>query len=70
MAVHTFLSFYPHQYVEVMDTKVHTPKESVFGLLRSYAFVIAGLIVLTILSNGCSLVVPKIVAFAIDSYTA
>jgi ATP-binding cassette, subfamily B, bacterial len=45
------------------------PEASLFGLLRPYAFFIALLILLTVLSNGLSLAIPQIISYAIDSYS-
>jgi ATP-binding cassette subfamily B protein len=42
---------------------------SLFGLLKPYWVLVTILIVLTILSNALNLVVPKIIANAIDTYT-
>lgn len=44
-------------------------KPTLFSLLRPYSWFIALLVTLTIVSNGLNLVVPKIIAHAIDSYT-
>ncbi len=44
-------------------------KPSLFGLLKPYSFFIAGLVILTVIANGLNLVVPKIIASAIDTYT-
>src|ERR1700691_3853461 len=38
-------------------------------LLKPYRWLIATLVVLTVVGNGLNLVVPKIVAHAIDAYT-
>jgi ATP-binding cassette subfamily B protein len=38
------------------------------GLVKPYGWFIAGIIVLTVVSNGLSLVIPKLVAAAIDAY--
>jgi len=46
-----------------------TVKPNLISLLRPYSWFIVLLIVLTIISNGLNLVVPKIIAHAIDSYT-
>jgi ATP-binding cassette, subfamily B, bacterial len=43
--------------------------DSLIKLLKPYSWLIIWLLVLTILSNGLNLVIPKIVSFAIDSYT-
>lgn len=53
-----------------MEVKASPARDSIFGFLKSYSLIITGLIVLTILANGLWLVVPKIVSFAIDSFTA
>jgi len=45
------------------------PAPSLFGLLRPYAWLIAALVLLTILSNALNLAVPQIIARAIDTYT-
>lgn len=41
---------------------------SLIGLLKPYRKLIYGLVVLTVLGNGLSLVVPKLIAGAIDEY--
>lgn len=46
---------------------VPTPP-NLLGLLRPYARLIALLILLTVASNGLNLVIPKLIAHAIDSY--
>lgn len=43
---------------------------SLFSLLRPYAWIIALLVLLTILSNALNLAVPQITARAIDTFTA
>jgi ATP-binding cassette subfamily B protein len=45
-----------------------TKTPSLFGLLKPYTFLIGLLVVLTIISNALSLVVPKLMAAAIDDY--
>ncbi|MFZ1075716.1 MAG: ABC transporter ATP-binding protein [Minisyncoccia bacterium] len=42
---------------------------NLFGLLKPYAFLVGVLIVLTIGSNALSLIVPKIISSAIDTYS-
>ncbi len=42
---------------------------SLFGLMRRYIGIIVVLVVLTIIANGLSISVPKIIAVAIDTYT-
>ena len=44
-------------------------KPSLFVLLRPYPGLIVSLVLLTIIANGLSISVPKIIALAIDSYT-
>jgi len=44
-------------------------KPNLISLLRPYSWLIVILIVLTIVSNGLNLVIPKIIAHAIDGYT-
>lgn len=46
-----------------------TVKPNLISLLRPYSWFIALLVILTIISNGLNLVVPKIISHAIDSYT-
>lgn len=53
-----------------MPTPSPAPSPSLFGLLRPYSSIITVLVILTVLANGLNLTVPKIVSFAIDSYTA
>ncbi len=53
---------------ENIKTRQNVP--GLFGLLRRYTGVIILLIVLTIVANGLSISVPKIIARAIDSYTS
>jgi ATP-binding cassette subfamily B protein len=42
---------------------------SLFSLIKPYKFYIALLVLLTIVGNSLNLAVPKIISFAIDSYT-
>jgi ATP-binding cassette, subfamily B, bacterial len=46
-----------------------TVKPNLISLLKPYTWFIVLLVVLTIISNGLNLVVPKIIAHAIDGYT-
>ena len=46
-----------------------TVKPNLISLLRPYKWFIVLLILLTIISNGLNLVIPKIIAHAIDSFT-
>jgi len=52
------------------ETKKIPSKRNIFGLLSPYKGMLFWLIVLAFVSNGLSLVIPKIVAGGIDSYTA
>jgi ATP-binding cassette subfamily B protein len=45
------------------------PGPNLFGLLKPYSRLILLLVVLTILGNSLNLVVPKLISYAIDSYT-
>jgi ATP-binding cassette subfamily B protein len=42
---------------------------SIFGVLKPYKFMIAGLIVLALLSNAVNLVIPKIISHSIDDFS-
>jgi len=46
------------------------PAPSLLTLLRPYRAWVAGLVVLTVLANGLNLIVPKLIAGAIDAYDA
>jgi len=52
------------------EKKPGKPQPSVFGLLKPYGSWILLLVVLTIAANGLNLAVPKIIASAIDAFTA
>jgi ATP-binding cassette subfamily B protein len=41
---------------------------TLLGLVRPYKWLVAGLVVFAIASNALSLVIPKLIAYAIDSY--
>jgi ATP-binding cassette subfamily B protein len=45
------------------------PGGGLFGLLQPYRGLVATLVVMTIVGNGLSLVVPKLISHAIDAYT-
>lgn len=49
--------------------KKNKNNDNLIKLLKPYSWLIVWLLILTILSNGLNLVIPKIVSFAIDSYT-
>ena len=60
-----------HRFNQKLGQKVKSGKKSSFGLLklvRPYGWFIAGIIALTVASNGLSLVIPKLIAGAIDVY--
>ena len=45
------------------------PKPSLIGLLKPYYPYVIGLVILTVIANGLTLIVPKIIASAIDTYS-
>jgi len=52
------------------NAKTSLPVPSLFGLLGKYRIIISWLVVFTVIANGLSIAVPKIIASAIDSYVA
>ncbi len=54
----------------ITEAGVNIPPESLFGLLRRYASMISALVVLTIIASGLTVVVPKIISAAIDTYAS
>ena len=54
--------------MEKKNIKQNKSGAGLIGLVRPYGWFIAGIIVLTVASNGLSLVIPKLVAAAIDAY--
>ncbi len=44
------------------------PSSGLFKLIKPYSWFIAGIIALTVASNGLSLFIPKLIAGAIDAY--
>ncbi len=50
------------------DKKENRKAPSLFSVIRPYGWFVAGIIVLTVASSALSLVVPKLVAAAIDAY--
>jgi len=50
------------------DKKEKRNAPSLFSVIRPYGWFVAGIIALTVASSGLSLVVPKLVAAAIDAY--
>ena len=51
-----------------MNTASPQKKNTIFTFLKPYAWMIILLIVLTIAGNGLNLILPKIIAQAIDSF--
>src|SRR5438067_116380 len=45
------------------------PERALFGLLKPYRGLVVILVLLTLAGNALNLVVPKLIAHAIDSYT-
>ena len=52
-----------------MSKRPGPPGPNLFGLLKPYSRLILLLVVLTILGNSLNLVVPKLISYAIDTYT-
>lgn len=50
-------------------SKFKKPEANLFSLLKPYRFLIASLVILTILSNALNLAIPQIISHAIDSYS-
>ena len=50
------------------NRKTRYPK-NIYGVLKAYALLVALLTFLTLAANGLNLILPKIIASAIDSYT-
>jgi ATP-binding cassette subfamily B protein len=55
------------KYTNLNDNASET-SPSLFGLLKRYKGIIAMLVILTVIANGLSISVPKIIASAIDTY--
>lgn len=51
------------------DRPAGKKKTNIFSLLKNYRIMIFGLILFTLLGNGMNLIIPKIVAHGIDTYT-
>jgi len=47
-----------------------TPPKGLFDLLKPYSLIIGFIIILTIASNALNLIIPKIIASTIDTYTS
>ncbi|MFA7208766.1 MAG: ABC transporter ATP-binding protein [Parcubacteria group bacterium] len=52
------------------NSRTELPPSGLFGLLRRYSGIIIALSIVTVIANGLSISVPKIIAGAIDSYTS
>lgn len=50
------------------EKEIQNKEPSLFGLLKPYKFLIFALVILTIIANALNLVVPKIIAGAMDTY--
>ena len=51
-----------------MKKKSNKRRINIFAVLKPYKWHVTGLVLLTVLGNGLSLLVPKIIAGGIDSY--
>lgn len=54
---------------KIKNIELEAKAPSLFGLLRPYSGIITLLVALTIIANGLSIAVPRIIAKAIDTYT-
>jgi ATP-binding cassette, subfamily B, bacterial len=50
--------------------KDNTPKPSIFGLLKPYSGLVTILIIMALLGSAINMLIPKIIAHAIDTFTA
>ena len=50
--------------------KDKTPKPSIFGLLKPYTGIVVVLIIMALLGSGINMLIPKIIAHGIDSFSA
>lgn len=50
------------------NNRTNTPSLGLFDLLKPYWMIIGLIIILTILASGLNLIIPKIIANAIDTY--
>ncbi len=55
---------------EKESSLAHNKKNSIVRLLKPYRWLVFFLIVFALLSNGANLVIPKIISYGIDSFTA
>lgn len=51
------------------EKKQKTVKPNIFKILKPYSGIISGLLFFALLSNGLSLLIPKIIQFGIDDYS-
>ena len=51
-------------------SKDKTPKPSIFGLLKPYTGMVIILIIMALLGSGINMLIPKIIAHGIDSFSA
>ncbi|MGC1389548.1 MAG: ABC transporter ATP-binding protein [Bacteroidales bacterium] len=52
------------------SAKNNTPKPSVFSLLKPYSGLVTVLIIMALLGSGINMLIPKIIAHGIDSFSA
>jgi ATP-binding cassette subfamily B protein len=64
-----FFAMKKRKKTESRNRNTVSPSPSLFGLLGKYTGIVVVLVVLTIIANGLSIAVPKIIAGAIDTYT-
>jgi ATP-binding cassette subfamily B protein len=55
---------------ESKPSKVKTPKPSIFGLLKPYTRMVVVLIIMALLGSAINMLIPKIIAHGIDSFSA
>jgi ATP-binding cassette subfamily B protein len=51
------------------NNKTRKSRSNIFGLLKQYKGMVILLVILTLVGNGANLVIPKIIAHGIDSFT-
>jgi ATP-binding cassette subfamily B protein len=52
------------------SAKVKTPKPGIFGLLKPYSTIVTLLIVMALLGSSINILIPKIIAHSIDTFSA
>jgi ATP-binding cassette subfamily B protein len=55
---------------ESRSAKAKTPKPGIFGLLKPYSAIVSLLIIMALLGSSINILIPKIIAHSIDSFTA